>query len=113
MLKKTVCAFALVWATASGAAVDVNKANAADLDGIKGIGPSMSGKILDERKKSPFKDWADMISRVKGIGDKKANLFSAEGLTVNGNGFNTKGPAAKSTPEKPPTVTPANTPAKK
>jgi competence protein ComEA len=113
MFKKLVCAFALIWATASGAAVDVNKATAADLDGIKGIGPSMSGKILDERKKSPFKDWADMISRVKGIGDKKAALLTAEGLTVNGNGFNAKGPTAKSAPEKPSAVVPADTAAKK
>lgn len=89
MLKKLVCAMALVWASVCGAAVEVNKATVAELDGIKGIGPSMSAKILDERKKSPFKDWADLISRVSGIGDKKAALFSAEGLTINGVGFNT------------------------
>jgi competence protein ComEA len=89
MLKKLVCAMALVWATVCGAAVEVNKATVAELDGIKGIGPSMSSKILDERKKSPFKDWADLISRVSGIGEKKAALFSVEGLTINGAGFNT------------------------
>jgi len=113
MLKQLVCAIALVWATASGAAVEVNKASAAELDGIKGIGPSMSGKILDERKKSPFKDWADLISRVKGIGDKKATALSAEGLTVNASGFNAKGPSAKSAPEKIPGIAPADPPAKK
>lgn len=98
MLKKLLCAMALVWATASGAAVDVNKATVTDLDGIKGIGPSMSGKILDERKKSPFKDWADLISRVSGIGDKKAAKFSSDGLTVNGAGFKASGSGNANTP---------------
>jgi competence protein ComEA len=95
MLNKICCVLALAWATASGAAVDINKATVADLDGIKGIGPSMSGKILDERKKSPFKDWPDLISRVSGIGEKKAAKFSADGLTVNGAGFGAAAPATK------------------
>jgi competence protein ComEA len=75
--------------------VEVNKATAADLDSVKGIGPSLSGKILDERKKSNFKDWPDFISRVKGMGDKNAAKFSSEGLTVNGAGFKGEAPAAK------------------
>jgi len=66
------------------AQVDVNKADQAALDGIKGIGPSTSKAILDERKKGEFKDWADFESRVKGIGDKSAAKLSAAGLTVNG-----------------------------
>jgi competence protein ComEA len=88
MLKKLfsvmVLTLALVWAASAAAAVDVNKASAAELDSIKGIGPSLSGKILDERKKATFKDWPDLISRVKGMGDKKASKLSREGLTVNG-----------------------------
>jgi competence protein ComEA len=95
MLKKFLCAVALVWAAAASGAVDVNKATAADLDSVKGIGPSLSGKILDERKKSNFKDWPDFISRVKGMGDKNAAKFSSEGLTVNGAGFKGEAPAAK------------------
>jgi len=94
MLKKILCAIALVWAAVATAAVDVNKATAAELDGVKGIGPSLSGKILDERKKSTFKDWPDFISRVKGMGDKNAAKFSSEGLTVNGAGFKGDAPAA-------------------
>ena len=65
------------------AAVDVNKASAAELDSIKGIGPALSGKILDERNKGAFKDWNDLLSRVKGMGQKNAVKFSADGLTVN------------------------------
>jgi competence protein ComEA len=94
MLKKLLCALAFVWAAVASAAVDVNKATAAELDGIKGIGPSLSGKIVDERKKSNFKDWPDFISRVKGMGDKNAAKFSSEGLTVNGAGFKGEAPAA-------------------
>lgn len=71
----------------SGAAfaqVDVNKADQITLDGIKGIGPATSKRILEERKKGEFKNWADLESRVKGVGGKKAASLSNAGLTVNG-----------------------------
>ena len=70
--------------TTAFAAVDVNTATEAELDGIKGIGPGLSGRILEERKSAPFKDWADFIGRVGGVGNKSAVNFSKEGLTVNG-----------------------------
>ena len=72
MLKKILAIVAMLYAAASFAAVDVNKATAAELDGIKGIGPGISAKILDERKKGNFKDWNDFIERVKGIGETNA-----------------------------------------
>ena len=77
-------------ASTAFAAIDVNQATAAELDGIKGIGPGISEKILSERKQAPFKDWEDFISRVNGIGDKTAAKFSSEGLRVNGKTFNTR-----------------------
>lgn len=92
MLKKILALLAMLYAAAAFAAVDVNKASAADLDGVKGIGPAISTKIIDERKKGNFKDWNDFIERVKGVGEGNAAKFSAEGLTVNGAGF--KGAAA-------------------
>ncbi len=92
MLKKILAIVAMLYAFAAFAAVDVNKANAAELDSIKGIGPAVSGKILDERKKGSFKDWEDFITRVKGVGETNAAKFSSEGLTVNGSAF--KGAAA-------------------
>lgn len=95
MLKKILAAVAMLYAAACFAAVDVNKASAAELDSIKGIGPGISTKILDERKKGSFKDWADFVDRVKGIGDGNAAKFSAEGLTVNGDTFKGAAPAAK------------------
>ena len=102
MLKKTLAVLAMLfYAAASFAAVDVNKATAAELDGIKGIGPGISTKILDERKKGSFKDWQDFIDRVKGVGEGNAAKFSAEGLTVNGSAFKgAAAPAAKKDEKK-------------
>ncbi len=87
MLKKLFAIFAMLYAAMAFAAVDVNKATAAELDGIKGIGPAISAKILDERKKGNFKDWDDLVKRVNGIGDTNAAKFSAEGLTVGGSAY--------------------------
>ena len=87
MLKKILAILAMLYAAAAFAAVDVNKATAAELDGIKGIGPTTSKSIVDERKKGEFKSWEDLISRVKGIGEGNAAKFSAEGLTVKGEGY--------------------------
>lgn len=87
MLKKIMLVIAMLYAAVAFAAVDVNQAGAAELDGIKGIGPAMSSRILDERKKGNFKDWNDLITRAKGVGQSSAARFSAEGLTVGGSGF--------------------------
>ena len=79
-------AFALFSALAL-AATEVNKASQAELESIKGIGPSMSARILDARKTGAFKDWADLQTRVKGVGAGNSAKFSADGLTVNGAAF--------------------------
>ena len=92
MFKKLLAFFAAMTVAVAFAAVDVNKATPAELDGIKGIGPGISGKIVDERKKGNFKSWEDFIERVKGVGEGNAAKFSAEGLTVGGAGY--KGAAA-------------------
>ena len=78
----------------------MNKASAAELDGIKGIGPGISTKILDERKKGNFKSWDDLVERVKGVGEGNAAKFSAEGMTVNGEAFKGAAPAAKKETKK-------------
>lgn len=92
MWKKFLAAVFMVFAAAVAmAAVDVNKATEAQLDGMKGIGPATSKSILAERKKGDFKDWQDFIKRVKGVGEKKAEQFSKEGMTVNGESFKTAG----------------------
>ena len=84
MLKKILALVALLYAALAMAAVDVNKATEAELDSVKGIGPGTSKMIVNERKKGAFKDWPDFISRVKGVGDKRAENLSEAGLTVNG-----------------------------
>lgn len=95
MFKKFLVFFAAMYVAMSFAAVDVNKATPADLDGLKGIGPGISGKIVEERKKGEFKNWNDFIERVKGIGEKNAVKFSAEGMTVSGASYKGVAPAAK------------------
>ena len=92
MFKKLLAFFAAMSIVAAFAAVDVNKATEAELDGIKGIGPVTTRLIVSERKKGEFKNWGDFITRVKGVGDKNAAKFSADGLTVGGESY--QGPAA-------------------
>jgi competence protein ComEA len=104
-VRKTLALLLSLAATAAMAVVDVNTASEADLDSIKGIGPGTSGKMLEVRKTGKFKDWADLIARVPGIGDKRAAKLSAEGLTVNGAAY-----AAAATPNAAPKAKPAATP---
>lgn len=67
------------------AEVDVNKADRAALDSVKGIGPAMAKAILDARRKGgAFSDWEDFQTRVKGVGEKNSDKLSASGLAVNG-----------------------------
>ena len=103
MLKKILAFMVMLYAAVAFAAVDVNKASAADLDGIKGIGPAISGRIIDERKKGNFKDWGDFIERIKGVGEGNAAKFSAEGLTVGGSAYKSAAaaPAVKAADAKP------------
>lgn len=95
MFKKLLCVLAMLTAQAAWAAVDANKADQATLETVKGIGPAVSTRILDERKKGPFKDWPDLVDRVKGVGEGTAARFSKEGLTVNGAAFTPAEPGEK------------------
>lgn len=94
MFKKILATTAMLFAVAAFAAVDVNKGTEADLDGIKGVGPSMSKRILEARKEGEFKDWPDFMQRVKGVKEKNAAKLSAQGLTVNGKSFGDAAPVA-------------------
>lgn len=83
--KYLIALSATVFTSLSFAAVDVNKATEGDLTKVKGIGPAIAERIVQARKQGgDFKSWADLISRVKGIGEASAGHFSAGGLTVNG-----------------------------
>jgi competence protein ComEA len=87
MIRTLIALLLATTAFASQAAVELNKASQAELETVKGIGPSMSTKILDERKNGAFKDWSDVVNRVKGVGPGNASKFSSDGLTVNGAEF--------------------------
>ena len=95
MFKKIFAFFAAMSLVAAFAAVDVNKGSEAELDSIKGIGPATSKQIMAERKKAEFKNWDDLISRVKGLGDKTAAKLSEGGLTVGGVSYKPSAAAAK------------------
>ena len=104
---KNLLALGALFCSSALFAADVNTATAAELDAIKGIGPTMSARIMSEREKAPFKDWDDFKSRVKGVGNKNAAKLSQAGLTVGDASY----PDAKATAKaesKPADAQPAN-----
>lgn len=66
---------------------DLNLANQAELEMVKGIGPQLSERILDERSRRRFSSWQDFIARMKGIGPSQASRLSAAGLRIEGEGY--------------------------
>jgi competence protein ComEA len=88
MLKKLLMlcvALVLSFSASFVAAVEVNTADQATLESVKGIGPAHAKAIIDERTKNgPFKDADDLATRVKGIGNKSVVNLEAAGLTING-----------------------------
>ena len=112
MFKQLITIVACLVASAAMAAVDVNKASESDLNGLSGVGPATSQLIMTERKKGEFKDWPDLMKRIKGIGQARATKLSAAGLTVGGASYPgtpsaSKASAAKTSPMTPAAVKPA------
>lgn len=63
------------------AAVDLNTATQAELEAVKGIGPSKAAAIIEYRKQhGPFKQ-VDDLNEIKGFGDKSVEALKDE-LTV-------------------------------
>jgi len=60
---------------AYAASVDANQATQAELEVGQGHWPCNRGTVLDERRKGAFKDWQDMIDRVKGVGETMRRSF--------------------------------------
>ncbi|SHJ37973.1 ComEA family DNA-binding protein [Paraburkholderia terricola] len=102
MLKKLLMlcvALALSLSAGFAAAVEVNSADQAALESVKGIGPAHAKAIIEERSKNgPFKDADDLAARVKGIGSKSVVNLEGAGLTINGSSAPPTGakPATKS-----------------
>ena len=102
-------AVCLLLASSSLLALEINTANEAELDSIKGLGPSTTGRILQERANPPFANWHDLLRRVKGIKAKTAEKLSQEGLTVDGKPY-PSGTAPALTSSATPAVIPPVTP---
>ena len=80
------------------AAVDLNTADAQQLQQIKGIGPRTAELILEERQRGgPFDSLQDLADRVKGIGAKKVVTMEQSGLKVES--AKTSGKAVSNTPD--------------
>jgi competence protein ComEA len=107
ILRTLVAAVLSLSAALAFAAVDINKASQAELESVKGIGPTVSERMLAERSKKSFADWSDLQTRVKGVGAGNAAKFSAAGLTVNGKAF-----VAETAPAKAEKAPKAEKPAK-
>src|SRR5580704_2094883 len=114
MLKKLLMlcvALALSLSAGFATAVEVNSADQAALESVKGIGPVHAKAIIDERTKNgPFKDADDLAARVKGIGTKSVTNLEAAGLTINGSSAapsGTKAAAKSGTSSTTSTSTPA------
>lgn len=85
------CLFALLFGLGWGVAmaVDANTASSEELQTIRGIGPAMAARILDERRKGAFRDADDLRDRVRGIGEKNLGRMRAAGLEVRAGGHAT------------------------
>ena len=89
-MKKSLIALLVMffaWVSLAFAAIDINSANQAELDKIKGVGPAKAKAIMDERKKNgPFKSLDDVATRVKGIGEKTVADWKKSGEVSIGGG---------------------------
>ena len=102
MFKKLLVISALAfWAQLGFAATEINTADKAALQSVKDVGPQTADAIVAERTKGgKFKDWDDLVKRVKGVGPKNSVEMSQAGLTVNGQA-KPKTPAKAVTAAKP------------
>ena len=64
-------------AVAAHAGLEVNRASLAELETVKGIGPSLSTRILQAREQAAFASWDDLRQRVRGIGTAKVLFRTA------------------------------------
>lgn len=98
MIRNLFAAFIAAVALNAFAGVDANQASRADLETVKGIGPGLSGKIVQTRQAGEFKSWGDFVERVGGVGPGNASRLSQAGLTVAGASYDAS--AAPAAPAK-------------
>lgn len=85
-VRRWVAALALA-VTFSSHAVELNRANQAELEMVRGVGPQLSERILAERELGRFQGWDDFIARMKGVGPSSAARLSAAGLRIGGQAY--------------------------
>ena len=69
------------------ASLELNQASRAQLESLPGLGPALTERLLAARQQQPFADWPDLLRRVKGLGPRLAARLSAQGLRVQGLGY--------------------------
>lgn len=100
MFRNILVSLLAAFALNAFAAVDVNRATQAELETVKGIGPGLSSKILEARKAGEFKNWAELVDRVGGVGPGNAARFSQHGLTVGGAAYDGSAAPAPTAPKR-------------
>lgn len=90
-----LCAFQSLPTSAAQPTIDLNLANQAELEMVKGVGPQLSERILAERAKGRFESWGQFIERMKGVGPSQAARLSAAGLRVAGEAYAGSGEASR------------------
>jgi competence protein ComEA len=77
-------------------ATELNQANQAELEMVKGVGPQLSTLMLAQRKSGLFRNWDDAVRRLPGIGPARAKKLSDAGLRVNGEAYEPQSAASAS-----------------
>jgi competence protein ComEA len=65
-------------------AVEINQASLTEVEAVTGIGTALAERIDEARRSGGFRDWPDLIARVRGLGPASAARLSAAGLRVDG-----------------------------
>lgn len=61
--------------------ININKASAADLQKITGIGPVRAAKMIEHRKNKPFRDIYE-VSNVTGLGKKQMDKIIQQDILI-------------------------------
>jgi len=85
-----LCSLQPAWA-----AVNANTASVEELQTVRGIGPTIAERIVQERGKGPYKSLDDLQARVRGVGSNSVKKMAQGGLTVSGGGSRTARTPAK------------------
>ncbi|MDI9336114.1 MAG: hypothetical protein QM520_03690, partial [Gammaproteobacteria bacterium] len=68
--------------------IEINDATEAELDSLKGLGPRLTKKILQEKFIQPFGGWQDFIHRLGFQSTTLIHQLSHQGVTINGQSLN-------------------------